>query len=138
MQIKIKATNLALTPSISDYAKKRVEMLEKFIAEGSENALIKVEVGKTTQHHKRGEIFRAEINASIPPGEFRAVSEKEDLYAAIDDAKEEIEREIISYKDKKRTLFRRGASAVKDIVKGFAKFKWKNLPRLPRLPRRKN
>ena len=68
MQIKIKATNLALTPSISDYAKKRVEMLEKFIAEGSENALIKVEVGKTTQHHKRGEIFRAEINASIPRG----------------------------------------------------------------------
>ncbi len=135
MQIKIKATNLLLTAAISDYVKKRVNTLGKFLGKDEMAALAEVEVGKITRHHKQGEVFKAEINLNVPGWQLRAVSEGEDLYAAIDDAKEEIEREIISYKDKKRTLFKHGALVVKDIIKGFAKFKWKKFPKLPRFPR---
>lgn len=135
MKIKIKATSFNLTPVISDYIKKRVEMLGRLIAEGESEALVEVEVGKTTGHHKKGDVYKAEINASLREGRFRAVSEQEDLYFAIDDAKEEIERAIISRKGKMRTLFRRGGTVIKDIIKGFGKFKWKRFPKLPRFPR---
>lgn len=137
MNIKIKATNIGLTEAIEQYVEKRLATLENLLGEEDTGVRMEVEVGKITRHHKQGEVFMAEINIYIPHQNFRAVSEQEDLYATIDDAKEEIEREIVSYKDKKRTLFRRGASAVKDIIKGFGKFKWKRFTRLPRMPRRK-
>lgn len=137
MQIKIKASNIDLTPAISDYAEKRIRMLEKFMGENVGSALAEIEVGKITHHHRQGDIFRAEVNIRTGEGKFRAVSEGEDLYSSIDDVKDEIEREIISYKDKKRTLFKKGASVVKDILKGFGKFKWKNMPKMPKLPKRR-
>ena len=138
MNIKIKAVNIELTSAIEQYVEKRVASLEKFLGHGDTSIRIEVEVGKINRHHKQGEVFMAEINIYAPHHDFRAISEQEDLYAAIDDAKEEIEREIVSHKDKKRTLFRRGAVVVKDIIKGFGKFKWKRLSRLPRMPRRKD
>ncbi|MEK7558238.1 MAG: ribosome-associated translation inhibitor RaiA [Patescibacteria group bacterium] len=138
MHIKIQATNLPLTGAIEQYIEKRLAPLEKLLGAENTGVRIEVEVGKISRHHKQGEIFMAEINVYSPHQDFRTVSEQEDLYAAIDDAKEEIEREIVSHKDKKRTLFRRGAIVVKDIIKGFGKFKWKRFTRLPRMPRRKN
>lgn len=126
-----------LTQAISDYAEKRVRGIEKFLGDGAKNSLAEIEVGKITHHHRQGDIFRAEVNIRTQDGKFRAVSEGEDLYSSIDDVKDELEREIISYKDKKRTLFKRGAYVVKDILKGFGKFKWKNMPKMPKLPKRK-
>ena len=138
MNIKIQATNLELTSAIKQYVEKRLALLERLLGAGNTSVRVEVEVGKISRHHKQGEVFMAEINIYSPIQDFRVVSEQEDLYTAIDDAKEEIEREIVSYKDKKRTLFRRGAVIVKDIIKGFGKFKWKRFTRLPRMPRRKN
>ncbi|OGZ03730.1 MAG: ribosomal subunit interface protein [Candidatus Lloydbacteria bacterium RIFCSPHIGHO2_01_FULL_41_20] len=138
MNIKIQATNLELTSAIKQYVEKRLAPLERLLGAGNTSVRVEVEVGKISRHHKQGEVFMAEINIYSPIQDFRVVSEQEDLYTAIDDAKEEIEREIVSYKDKKRTLFRRGAVIVKDIIKGFGKFKWKRFTRLPRMPRRKN
>jgi len=119
MNTNIKATNIELTDAISDYVNKRLAGLEKFVREGEEMDVY-VEVGKTTKHHKQGDYFRAEFNIEISGSKFYTFSEKEDLYKAIDDAAEQVVRNITNRKDRKKTLFRRGASAIKRMVKGVS------------------
>jgi len=119
MNTNIKATNIELTDAISDYVNKRLAGLEKFVREGEEMDVY-VEVGKTTKHHKQGDYFRAEFNIEISGSKFYTFSEKEDLYKAIDDAREQVVRNITNRKDRKKTLFRRGASAIKRMVKGVS------------------
>mgnify|MGYP005613128989 FL=1 len=84
----------------------------------SENILCEVEIGRTTKHHNSGDIFKAEINIMVPGGsQVYAVAEESELYTAIDIVRDEAERAIVSQKNKKDTLFRRGASKVKQLLK---------------------
>jgi len=119
MSINIKATNMELTSVITDYVNRRLVGVEKFVKDGEEMITL-VEVGKTTNHHKQGDIFRAEFNVEISGAKFYTFSEKEDLYVAIEDAKEEIVRQIKTNKDRKQTLFKRGATSLKKMLKGMS------------------
>lgn len=127
MNISVKGTNMELTPAISQYIDEKVGSLEKFImASDPTTVRASIEVGKTTRHHNSGnDIFLAEINLYIDGKTLRAVSEQGTLYAAIDDMKDEITREINSSKNKQRTLFRRGGAAVKNLIKGLSWERWK-------------
>lgn len=118
MQIKIKTTNIELTDAIEAYVEEKVRSVEKFaMAHMSENPIAEVEIGKTTNHHNSGDLFRAEVNLRVRGKDFRATSEKSDLYAAIDDVRNELVRELNSHKDKTRTLVRRGAGVIKNILR---------------------
>ena len=77
-------------------------------------------MGKINNHHKQGDLFRAEFNLNLDGENFYTESEKEDLYTAIDDAKEEVVRKITQNKNRKKTLFRRGAISVKKMLKGVS------------------
>lgn len=119
MNIKIRAKNFDLTPAIEDYVNKKIGSLDKFFG-GKEGALCEVEIGRTTKHHVSGDIFRAEVNMSVPgSGQIFAVTEENDLYKAIDIVRDECEREILSVKNKKTTLFRRGATRIKNLIKSI-------------------
>lgn len=118
MNINIKATNMELTSAINDYVNRRLSVIKKFVKDGEMVAY--VEVAKTTNHHKQGEIFRAEFNIEINGSKFYSFSEREDLYKSIDDVREDIVRQIKNNKDKKQTLFKRGASSVKKMLKGIS------------------
>ncbi len=120
MTINIKATNTDLTPAISTYVEEKVLGLDKFIvADDPESVLANVEIGLSTKHHQSGKVFHAEINLHIAGKYIRAVSEQEDLYAAIDDMRDQVVREITSFKNKKRDLVRKGGAAIKDFLRGF-------------------
>ena len=117
MNIKIRTTNFDLTPAIEEYVVRKIEPVSKFL-HGGENALCEVELGKTTNHHKSGDIFRAEVNIVMPgKNQFFATAEEADLYVAIDIVRDQIEREIISKKTRRETLFRRGATRIKFLLK---------------------
>ncbi len=119
MQIKIRSKNFDLTPAIEEYVNKKTLSLEKFFGH-KDNVLCEVEIGKTTGHHKSGDIFRTEINMVIPgEGQVYAVANEFDLYASIDIVKDEAEREILTRKNRKETLFRRGASKIKSLIKSI-------------------
>ncbi len=128
MRINIKATGTTLTPSISEYIEKKINMLEKFFQEGARpdepfgrEALINVEVGRTTKHHKSGDIFRAEIRINYEGQEYYSVAEEEDLYAAIDEVKDEIVHEMTSRRKKTFHLMRHGGAKIKNLLKGYFK-----------------
>ncbi len=119
MNINIKATNMELTGAISDYVNKKLSLVEKFAKGGEMSGY--VEVGKTTNHHKQGDVYKAEFSIDINGEHFFAKSESSDLYAAIDEAKEQISRSMTHDKDRKQTLYKRGASSVKKMLKGISK-----------------
>lgn len=118
MNISIKTTNIELTPALRDYTEKRISGLNKF---SNEEITAAVEIGKTSNHHKNSEdLYRAEVNINTSLGkQFRAVSEKSDLYEAIDDVREQMSRELSSAKGKKDALWKKGARKIKSIMRGF-------------------
>jgi putative sigma-54 modulation protein len=116
MQIQLKATGIELTPAIKDYAEKKISSLEKFFGE-SEGILAAVEVGKTTAHHRSGDVYRAEVSIRVSGVNHYAAAEKDDLYAAIDEVKDEVAREIVKAKGRKQTLIRRGGAKIKNLLR---------------------
>lgn len=120
MRTSIKTTRLTLTSAISDYIDKKITDIKKFIAKEDESAAIHVEIEKTTAHHHAGGIFRAEINLHIAGKDLRAEATKEDLYAALDEIKDEILRELSSHKTKKRTLIKKGGRLIKSRLRGLS------------------
>ena len=98
LKTNIKTTNITLTPAISDYLAKKLEVLEKYPQVSKHEVVAQVEVGKITEHHRSGDIFRAEIHLVGSGLDFYAVSEESDLYAAIDLVKDEIVHNITQAK----------------------------------------
>lgn len=118
MNINTKATNMELTQPIKDYIEKRMLGLSKFGNSEEAEIVARVEVGKITKHHRTGDVFRAEIQISHPNYEknLRAVAECDDLYAAIDKAREQMKRELGETKDKRKSLVKKGARLFKKII----------------------
>jgi len=114
----IKATGMELTSAIEEYARSRVASLEKYVDEKDTATNMDIEVGKTTEHHQSGEIFRAEFTIQFRGKTIRATATNEDLYAAIDEVEAEAARMMSEHKDKKKTLFLKGAAQIKKMLKG--------------------
>lgn len=124
MNINLQAKNIELTEAIKDYVSKRVTNLEKLLSKleklGGES-LVHFEVGKSTNHHKTGVVFHADCLIKINGEEFYSSADGEDLYQIIDEVKENLFREIGKNKDRRQTLFKRGAASVKKMLKGLSK-----------------
>ncbi len=120
MNINIRTTSFSLTPAISEYVEKRLRSISKFFEDDS-TTKCDLELSRTTNHHKHGDVFRAEIHIIAKEKNLYASAEKEDLYVAIDAVKDEILREIKTSNEKRRSLIRRGGAQIKNILKGFYK-----------------
>lgn len=97
----IKATNFELTKALEDFIEEKIGGLEKLIT--VQPAKIFVEVGKTTFHHRKGPFLRAECQISLPGKKIlRAEAENKNLKSAIIEVREEIERQLKSYKESRQ------------------------------------
>lgn len=124
LKINIKTTNFQLTDSIREYIEKKFGELEKFVNvhsddEGRRSTVEAfVEVGRTTQHHKKGNVYRAEIQIRLPGAQgIRVESEQWDVHHAIDEAKDEMQRQLKRYKGKQRSKLYHAARIAKRLSK---------------------
>lgn len=122
MKINIKATNIEMTDTIRDYIEKRIKSLARY-TDDSTVIVVRVNVGMETLHHQHGNIFKADINFDIPGKTLRAEAEKEDLYAAIDEARDILERQIDKHKKTSVTKMHRAALLYKKL-KNFSPIDW--------------
>lgn len=113
---KITVSGIELTDKIEEYVDKRISSISKFIPE-DEVAQMNIKLGKTTNHHLNGDVFRAEIDIHYSKNYFRAEAETGDLLSSIDIAKDELIDEISKAKSKHLRLFRKGHQKIKDIIK---------------------
>jgi putative sigma-54 modulation protein len=123
MKINIKATNIELNDSLRFWLEEKLGELEKFlgvfgpedlIAGEKEKIEFWVEIGKTTRHHLKGDVFRAEVQLYLPKKSLRAEAVNIDLRTAINEAKDELQREIKRYKEKRLGKARKWARVVKE------------------------
>ena len=104
MRIITKYTKLDSTAAIEEYAKEKIGALDKLVrryeAEGEIEA--RVELARTTRHHKKGAVFYAEITLPLPGKTLRAEDEDFDVRVAVDRVRDKMKREIGKYKDTER------------------------------------
>ncbi len=118
MKTNVKTTNIELTPAIDQYLKYKLSKIKKYLDESLGEAMVDVEIGKITEHHKQGQLFKAEINLVVPGQSLRRADVQGfDLYTAIIEARDEIVLQVKSTHQKQATLFRRGARQIKAMMK---------------------
>lgn len=115
----VKGTGIDLSDAISAAVDKVVASIDKYVDPSDTSALVDIEVGKTTNHHRSGEIFRAEINFHSRIGTLRAEAEKEDLYVALVAAKDEIVESLRSKKSKRTDFIKRSGAKIKNMIRGL-------------------
>ncbi|MFA5029278.1 MAG: ribosome-associated translation inhibitor RaiA [Patescibacteria group bacterium] len=99
MQINIKATKAQLTPQAHDIINEKIESLAKYC-----DCIIKadVEVGLTSLHHNKGDIYRAEVNLEVPGKVLRAEAETENITKSMNEVRDKLKMELVKYKEKIR------------------------------------
>ncbi|MBI2609642.1 HPF/RaiA family ribosome-associated protein [Candidatus Giovannonibacteria bacterium] len=119
MQLRIKTTGFTLTPSLEELARQKLLYpLERRISrETPADFPLDVELAKTTRHHEEGKVWKCEINLSLPHVQNTIFIEviEESIEAAIDRAKDELERQVGEYKEKRASKFLRAARSLKDF-----------------------
>lgn len=116
MRTTIHISNIEHSSAVEAYVEKKMKSLERIVKE-REEAIARVEAGLSTKHHKKGQVFFAEVTLRIKGKEFRSVETADDLYAAIDAMKDEIVDEVKSYLEKQRAVKKKGAQTVKTRMK---------------------
>lgn len=104
MRIKIKGTNIDLTSNIKNYIEEKILSCEKFL-NTKFDTLAQIEIEKST-HHRKGKVFRAEINLKLPKENLRVESKGENLSLVITDLKDVLQSILKKYKEKKASKFK--------------------------------
>lgn len=92
---------MELTSAIREYTEEKLSHLDELLPEDP-SILADVEVGKTTNHHHKGDVFRCEVNLRVPGNLLRVEKVEEDLYKAIDKVKDHLARQIREWREKER------------------------------------
>ena len=100
MKTAIKATNLDLTPEIKKAIEEKIATLDKFIPHIDSTIEAFVEVALETRHHQKGKIYYAEVNIKVPGKILRSEAREENIYKAINTAKDELQAIIKKHKGK--------------------------------------
>ena len=114
LKIDIFANDMELTDAIRSAIETKLGTLDKFLEHAGTPQELRVDVGKTTQHHNKGQLFRAEANLRIPGDLIRAENTSYELYGAIDLLKDELKREIVKKTGAKTDSVRDGARRAKE------------------------
>ena len=118
MQMRIKATGFPLTPALTQLAEEKLlGPLERRLGRHVPEAMpVDIELARTTRHHEEGNIWKCEVNVPLPDEKTTIFVEGwgESLEAAVDKAKDEIERRVGDYKGRRSARFLRVSRAVKD------------------------
>ena len=127
MRIIIKTTKVKLTESLRRLIREKILSLEKFLEEVLKKEDVFngrkprteafIEVGKPSFHHKKGNVFYAECQITLPGKRVRAVAERENLELALSEVKNELERQLKKYKGSRKIQQERNQRRVKKDIK---------------------
>ncbi len=90
--VTLQAVHITLTDAITDYATTKVQALSRFTRDEEIDA--QVTVGKTSEHHQKGQVFLCEVHLKGPDTKIMAKEVTEDLYAAIDAVVAKLKRQL--------------------------------------------
>jgi ribosomal subunit interface protein len=106
-----------MTPDIEEHIRNKMSSVRKFVQPSADDeVLIEFEVERST-HHKKGDVFHAEANVTHKGELFRSRTNKSDIRAAIDEVRDQIERQISKSRTRRSELIKRGARIIKKMLR---------------------
>lgn len=118
MDIRIKTTDYQAPADVSAHLDSRIELIEKALPiEHAEHGRCDVEVGRSVGNMKHGEIWFAEFNIVAGGKRLRATAEAESVDQAIDEAKDDIVRQIRKSQQLHRRILRKGGLMIKNALR---------------------
>ena len=110
MKIIIKTKNIKLTKSSQKYVNDKINSLEKFsrifqqkqkyFFQKKTGIVIRIEIGKETLHHKKGNIFLVKCQMKFLDKIVRAEVVSKNLRQAVSEVKNILQKELKQYKEK--------------------------------------
>lgn len=113
--IQFKATNTNLDQGLSALVEQKFQSLGKFIGDETD-VHCAVEFEKETAHQS-GAHFRVEANLTLKGKLFRAEASEESFEKAIDEVRDELDKELRRDNDKRGTLAKRGGRKLKEMLR---------------------
>lgn len=110
--INYKFNDLAEAQALTDVFEQKCAAFEKYM-HGSGSAICDVEFEKVTPQHN-GQVHRVEVNLQIDGTLFRAVATEESFEKAIDEVRDELDKELRKAKEKQQTLDKQAGREVKE------------------------
>lgn len=96
MNLTISGHHLEVTPALRSYVTSKLDRISRHF-----DQVVDIKVLLTVDNHKEKEgRQRAECNIHVKGRDLFAESAHEDLYAAVDDLADKLDRQVIRYKDK--------------------------------------
>lgn len=114
-KINFKSSAFDLTEAIKEYIHKKFDGL--FSRYEILDSGMYMEIGKTTKHHKQGDIFFAEVSFKTKNKKIFARAQKEDIYQATDALLDEIVSQLEFNKGRMDSLWKKGARKIKNFLK---------------------
>lgn len=103
MKVNVNFTNVDSTENLYSYARDKMAGLKKYYDDIQQ---MDIDIGRTSNHHKKGDVFYCESNIHVPNDMIRVVKETEDLYKAIDKVRDHLKVILKDYSDKKNQVDR--------------------------------
>lgn len=119
MQIHFKGSNYDLPAPVTGFARRKVEGLQKYLGKRKENARAYVDLGKETDAHQNGRIWRADINLDVDGNRFYAKAVEESIEKAIDQAVSDLASELHTARKREQSLMKKGGGVIKSLMRGF-------------------
>jgi ribosomal subunit interface protein len=119
MDIRIKTTDYQLTPDVSAYLDNKLSHLEKFLGNDADAARCEVELGRDAGRPRHGaNMWFAEVHI-IQPGQpsVRATNHSESINGAIDDVKDEVERQLLRERKLHIRMYRKSGAFAKRLLR---------------------
>jgi len=119
MDIRIKTTDYELTSETREYLDDRIASLEKFLRDNAGAARCEIELGRDGGGQRHGaNMWFAEIRIMQPGSTpVYARNNASSVNAAIDDVKEEVERQLRSEKKFHTRIMRKTGAAIKNWMR---------------------
>ncbi len=120
MRINIRQKDIEMTDALREYVDmKIVRPVEQLLKRSgsSDVPMLDIEVARTTQHHHKGEVYRASATLSLGAKTIRASAEDSDIHAACDALEDELKREISHYKTSSFSMVKRLGRRTKQMMR---------------------
>ena len=114
MNIIIKSHTMELTSAIRDYA---MEKMNTLTVRDRDHVQLQIELGRSEGHHQRGEHYYCKVHTVIGSRSIHIECVKDDMYKAIDAARDKVDEELSQKKDRLITRARNISRKIKSLIK---------------------
>lgn len=120
MRVNIRHKDIEITDSLREYVDaKIVRPVGKLFrrVDSDDAVMLDVEVARTTQHHHKGEVYRASATVAFGGKAIRASTEDSDIHAACDALEDELKREISRHRTSALSMLKRMGRRTKQMIR---------------------